>query len=356
MKIMIAIGIALLATFSPGAFAQAQEVQVAKPDLATTEGINAEFEREVLALERRRLQRLAKVAATQPKDQAAATYSAIFSLAISRGLYAEAEPVAESVIKSKDSAPGVVWVAHLVNMVAESDRGDHEESLRSLSAAIRLKSKEANQPKAADDPAALPVATRASILDAYYQRLVRDDHFDDARRAMRLIAENTDVPAIRELAQGRLKQLDMVGRPAPSIRGVDLDRKPVTIEAGKGDVVLVVFWATWCVPNAQEMPWLEAVHRRYAGRGLKIVGVNLDAPPDAAPGAAMPNVRRFLLDFNVPWPNIINGQGAADLAGAFGVREIPANVLIGRDGKVAHLDLNGPRLDRAIAKELQPAK
>lgn len=356
MKIMIAIGIALLATFPPGTIAHAQEVKTAKPESSTIEWINAEFDREVLTLERQRLQRLAKLAATQPKDQAAATYSALFSLAISRGLYAEAEPVAESVIKSKDASPSVVWVAHLVNMVAEADRGDHEQSLRSLSAAIRLKSKDPKEPKTADDPAALSVATRASILDAYYQRLVRDDHFDNARSAMRLVAENADVPAIQELAQGRLKQLDMVGRPAPAIRGVDLDRKPVAIEAGKGDVVLVVFWATWCVPNAQEMPWLETVHRRYAGRGLKIVGVNLDAPPDAAPDAAMPNVRRFLLEFNVPWPNIINGQGNADLAKAFGVREIPANVLIGRDGKVSHLDLNGPRLDRAIAKELQPAK
>lgn len=356
MKIMIAIGIALLTALSPGTLAHAQAVQAAKPDLSTMEGINAAFESEVTTLERERLQRLAKLAATQPKDQAAATYSAIFSLAISRGLYAEAEPVAEAVIKAKDAAPGVVWVAHLVNMVAEADRGDHEESLRSLSAALRLKSKDANQPKAADDPAALPVATRASILDAYYQRLVRDDHFDAARRAMRLIADNADVPAIRELAQGRLQQLDMIGRPAPAIRGLDLDRKPVAIETGKGDVVLVVFWATWCVPNAQEIPWLEAVHRRYGGRGLKIVGVNLDAPPDGTPDAAMPNVRRFLLDFNVPWPNILNGQGNADLAKAFGVREIPANVLIGRDGKVSHLDLNGPRLERAIAKELQPAK
>ncbi len=351
---MIAIGIALLAAFPPGAVAQ--EAKTAKPDLATMEGINAEFEREVMTLERQRLQRLVKLAATQPKDQAAATYSAIFSLAISRGLYAEAEPVAEIVLKSKDAAPGVVWVAHLVNMVAEADRGDHEESLRSLSAAIRLKSKDANQPKAADDPSTLSVATRASILDAYYQRLVRDDHFDNARRAMSLIAENSDVPAIRELAQGRLKQLDMIGRPAPAIRGVDVDRKPVAIEPGKGDVVLVVFWATWCIPNAQEMPWLEVVHRRYAGRGLKIVGVNLDAPPDAAPDTAMPNVRRFLLDFNVPWPNIINGQGDADLAKAFGVREIPANVLIGRDGKVSHLDLTGARLEAAIGKELAPAK
>ena len=356
MKTMIALGIAMLAALSPATIARAQEAKVPPPETSTIEWINAEYDRELVALERQRLQRLARLATTQPKEQAAATYSTIFSLAISKGLYAEAEPVAETVIKSKDAAPGVAWVAHLVNMVAEADRGDHEASLRSLSAAIRLKNKDAKETQAADDPAALSVGMKASILDAYYQRLVRDDHFDNARTAMKLIAENSDVPAIRDLAEARLKQLALVGQPAPAIRGVDIDRKPVTVETGKGDVVLVVFWASWCVPCAQEMPWLEAANRRFGGNGLRIVGVNVDAPPDSGQDAALPNVRRFLLDFNVNWPNILNGQGEKDLAKAFVVREIPANVLIGRDGKITHLDLNGPRLERAIANDLKPAK
>ena len=152
---------------------------------------------------------------------------------------------------------------------------------------------------------------------------------------MKLIVDNTDVAAIRDLAEARLRQLDLVGRPAPAIRGVDIDRKPIAIEPGKGEVILVVFWATWCVPNAQEMPWLEDIYRRYGNQGLRIVGVNLDAPPGRRQDAAIPNIRRFLLDFNVTWPNLLNGQNEADLARAFGVREIPANVLIGRDGKVA---------------------
>ena len=46
----------------------------------------------------------------------------------------------------------------------------------------------------------------------------------------------------------------------------------------------------------------------------------------------LPNIRRFLLDYNVPWPTLVNGSGDRDYAKAYGVADIPANVLIGRDG------------------------
>ena len=352
MKMQIAIGIAMMTAAGMALSGRAQAQEAGSSKVATIESIHADYEREVGKLERQRLERLGRLAASQPKDQAANTYSAFFSLAIGKGLYAEAEPVAERVIQAKDSSPQVVWLAHLVNIVAEADRGAYKDSLASLSAALRLKGKNANGSKIADDPAALSIGTRASIVDAYYQRLVRDDQFEIARRAMRMIAENSEAPAIRDLASGRLQQLDLVGKPAPLIRGTDTDGKPFKLEAGKGDVVLVVFWASWCVPNAQEIPWLDAAHRTYGDHGFRIVGVNLDAGPDGGQETAMPNVRRFLLDYNVSWPNLINGQGEKDIAKAFGVQEIPANVLIGRDGKVSHLDLNGPRLERAVAKAI----
>ena len=64
----------------------------------------------------------------------------------------------------------------------------------------------------------------------------------------------------------------------------------------------------------------------------------------------MPNIRRFLLDHNVTWPNLINGPGDRDYAGAYGVTQIPANVLIGRDGTVIHLDLTRSNLEAAVEK------
>ncbi len=122
----------------------------------------------------------------------------------------------------------------------------------------------------------------------------------------------------------------------------------------KGDVVLVVFWATWCAPNAEEAERLGVLEAAYRGKGLRILGINLDPMQDGGVPAesVMPNVRRFLVDHNVRWPNLLNGPGDRDYAKAFGVTEIPANALIGRDGTVLHLDLTAATLEPAVAKAL----
>ena len=63
----------------------------------------------------------------------------------------------------------------------------------------------------------------------------------------------------------------------------------------------------------------------------------------------MPNIRRFLLDDNVRWPNLVNGAGVHDYAKAYGITEIPSNVLIGPDGTVIHVDLSRKNLDPVTA-------
>jgi hypothetical protein len=82
------------------------------------------------------------------------------------------------------------------------------------------------------------------------------------------------------------------------------------------------------------------------------VGINLDAVSDGdrQPSTVLPNVRRFLLDYNVTWPTLMNGQGDQDYARAYGVAEIPANVLVGRDGRVLHIDLVRKNIEPTIAR------
>ncbi len=118
-----------------------------------------------------------------------------------------------------------------------------------------------------------------------------------------------------------------------------------------GDVVLIVFWASWCLPNAEEVSQLQSVYTAYKGRGLRILGVNLDALQEGgkSPDSVRPAVRRFLLEHNISWPNLINGSGDQDYARSYAVTEIPANVLIGRDGTVVHIDLTRSNLEKVVA-------
>jgi thiol-disulfide isomerase/thioredoxin len=119
---------------------------------------------------------------------------------------------------------------------------------------------------------------------------------------------------------------------------------------------LIVFWASWCQPSAEQVTWLEQVERTFRDKGLKVIGINLDTLEDGGqkPETVMRNIRRFLLDYNVPWPTLVNGTGDHDYARAYGVSDIPANVLVGRDGTVAQIDLSRRNLETVVAGLLTP--
>ena len=65
-------------------------------------------------------------------------------------------------------------------------------------------------------------------------------------------------------------------RPTPSFALKDLAGKPISNRSLAGRVVLLDFWATWCAPCRKAMPELQALHEKYASRGLTIVGVSID--------------------------------------------------------------------------------
>ena len=84
------------------------------------------------------------------------------------------------------------------------------------------------------------------------------------------------------------------------------------------------------------------------------MGINVDAMHEDVkdPKTAVTAVRRFLVSENVAWTNVLNRTGANDLTTAYGVEDIPANFLIGRDGKIIALELSGDGLYRSVSQAL----
>jgi thiol-disulfide isomerase/thioredoxin len=319
---------------------------------STVESINQEYNTQLLQIERQRLERLAQLARTQDPKDAAETYEVLFRLAVANNLFREAEGVADHVLKSTSNPPAVVFLAQTLNIIAEADRGAYEESLADLRKAIGQKPE-----RRADGAASTPILDTPALLaicEAYYQRLLQGDQFDVARKAFRLISDEAENPAVKGYCSGRLNQLEMIGKSAPAIEGTDLDGKPVSSTELKGNVVLVVFWASWCLPSSVEIHWLDSVYDKYRDRGLRIIGINVDVSPGSGTSleSLMPNIKRFVLDHNIRWPNLINGTGARDYAKLYGVTDIPANVLIGREGTVLHLNLSRKNLESVIAKTI----
>jgi len=92
----------------------------------------------------------------------------------------------------------------------------------------------------------------------------------------------------------------------------------------KGKVVLVDFWASWCGPCKHSFPALEALHKEYAGKGLVILGINLDAK--------VTDMVRFLEKNPVTFP-IVRDKDQTYVV-PLGLEALPTNLLVDRAGKV----------------------
>ena len=300
------------------------------------EAINADIVTRMIALERERLERLTRLAARQPLQEAYATYEELFRLAIANNLYRFAEPAAERLLTTKDLPANLQLLAGAVNIIGEADRGDYEESYSSLKTLVQ---------SGASNPAApvgeVSVTTALAVIEAYYQRLMRSNQLTVARKALEMLIGAARMPEVRAYAENRLGRLKLVGQNAPPIQGADLDGKPVDPKALQGRVVLLIFWATWHAPDLENIRRAEEILAKYQSQGLSIVGINVDGLDEKAGGeaAVREDVKKYLLDYNITWPNVLARRGPGNTAEAYHVQEIPALVLIGRDGKVVHPDL-----------------
>ncbi|MBQ7552853.1 MAG: AhpC/TSA family protein [Bacteroidaceae bacterium] len=125
----------------------------------------------------------------------------------------------------------------------------------------------------------------------------------------------------------------------------DPDGKKVKLSdyAGKGKVVLVDFWASWCGPCRQEMPNVVKVYKEYKNKGFEIVGVSLDQTAEAW--------KKGIADLGMTWPQMSDLKyWQSEAASLYGVNAIPHTVLIDKDGTIIERNLRGEKLYEKIAE------
>jgi cytochrome c biogenesis protein CcmG/thiol:disulfide interchange protein DsbE len=109
------------------------------------------------------------------------------------------------------------------------------------------------------------------------------------------------------------------------------DAKGSTVELSdyKGKVVLLNFWATWCVPCRIEIPWFIEFEKTYKDRGLAVLGISMDEDGRQA-------LKRYVEENKVNYGVVLGDDHVAQL---YGVDSLPTTFLIDKEGRIASVHI-----------------
>ncbi len=118
------------------------------------------------------------------------------------------------------------------------------------------------------------------------------------------------------------------GQPAPAFQAKALDGKStLSLEAFKGQVVYLDFWASWCGPCAAALPAIDKLQKEFGDKGFQVLAVNVDQD--------VRDARRFLARRPVGYPSVADPTGS--IPTRFEVETMPTSFLIDRDGVVQYV-------------------
>ncbi len=126
-----------------------------------------------------------------------------------------------------------------------------------------------------------------------------------------------------------LRSSPLIGQ-SVEIAAQDLSGRDVRLAEGKAKVRVVDFWATWCDPCREQLPFLDRLASEYGPQGLSVTGVSFDEDRAA--------VERFLADTPVSF-QILWDKGGGALAAKLEVTRLPTTLVIDRHGVVRDVRL-----------------
>lgn len=144
-------------------------------------------------------------------------------------------------------------------------------------------------------------------------------------RVNRAVALFLSLMCVAAFVQAAPTSKSILHKPAPSFTRNDINGNPVSLRASRGKVILLNFWATWCVPCRLELPRFGEWQRQYGPEGLQVIAVSMDDSPSP--------VRAFLRKLNPDFP-IIMGDGRLGTRYG-GILGLPITFLIARDGRIS---------------------
>jgi peroxiredoxin len=172
-------------------------------------------------------------------------------------------------------------------------------------------------------------------------RQIKRDYPDTTvgRDADRIIQQHEEITKIQRTLTN--------GAKFPDFSEKDLLGNPLSVSQYKDKLVLVEFWATWCVPCVAELPNILKAYNKHHAEGFEVIGISLDFAQDEQ------KLKRFLKAKELPWVQYFDGKGWQNkLAVKYGIDSIPATFLLDRQGNIIAQDLHGDALEEALTKAL----
>lgn len=157
-----------------------------------------------------------------------------------------------------------------------------------------------------------------------------------------------ELQALREKAMQEKVAKMRISRPAPKMQFTDLKGKPLDPATLKNKVVIIDFWATWCIPCLQEMPYLQKVYDQYRGRpDVVFMVVNSGARNTLADAQGWSGNKKYA------FPVYYNTN--PNVGDEFKFNIIPATYLIGKDGNIqfSNIGFEGPEVETKLKLQIE---
>lgn len=184
----------------------------------------------------------------------------------------------------------------------------------------------------------------AFALLNYFSYNVDDKELDSLMTGLDPAVRNSYLgQQVDEVLRGA--KLTAIGKSAPGFTQKDVDGKEIMLSSFQGNYVLIDFWASWCGPCRLENPNVVKAYNRYHGKGFAIIGVSLDNQKDKWMAAIQKD--------GLHWTQVSDLKGWDNqVATIYGIKGIPINFLLDKEGKVVAKGLMGEALEKKLAELL----
>ena len=139
-----------------------------------------------------------------------------------------------------------------------------------------------------------------------------------------------------------------IGKPFLSVESNDLSGEIFSLSSvvAENKVVLLEFWASWCNPCLKEFPIMKAAYSKFHSKGFEIYGISIDKKSE--------DWKRASDQVQLPWINThILSNPNKNAQNVYGISAIPANFLIGKEGKIIAKNLRGEALEKKLTEILE---